>query len=86
MNVLNNNSISVVVPAYNEARGIASSLENLIIELSKLDCDYEIIIVDEDLDRNPDIAVMDRDEDGKGDVIAYDYNQDGEWDKFEDMG
>lgn len=58
--------ISVIIPAHNEADNIISTLNETIRVLSRLDCDYEIIVVD------------DGSNDGTADLVKsnYDFKKD----------
>ncbi|MEI7838331.1 MAG: glycosyltransferase, partial [bacterium] len=47
MTVNDKKSISIVVPVYNEEKGIASFHSSLIKVLNKIDIDFEIIYVDD---------------------------------------
>ena len=40
-------SVSVIMPAYNEARNIAGNLRETVETLSAMDCDFEVILVDD---------------------------------------
>ncbi len=42
-----NGKVSIIMPAYNEARHVASSLEETIRTFDDFGCDYEIIVVDD---------------------------------------
>ena len=42
-----NPSLSIVIPAYNEAENILGTLENVTAALAPLPIDYEIIVVDD---------------------------------------
>lgn len=68
------NSISVVLPAYNEEKNIKNAVENAISVLEKISKDYEIIIVDDgSKDKTGEIADSLRSEKVK--VIHHEKNK-----------
>ena len=73
--------LSVVIPAYNEADRIAETIRVTIEELRKLDCSYELVIVDdgsEDHTRRCAWEVaMEHTEPGRGEVHVVTYERNG---------
>ena len=52
------NKISVVVPVYNEEKNIDFFLEKLIINLKKIELDYEILFVLDPSQDQTEIKIM----------------------------
>ena len=73
--------LSVVIPAYNEADRIAETIRVTIEELQKLDCSYELVIVDDGSDDHThhyarEVAV-EYAELGRGEVHVVTYDRNG---------
>ena len=73
--------LSVVIPAYNEADRIAETIRVTIEELRKLDCTYELVIVDDGskdhTQHHAREVALEHTEPGRGEVHVVTYDRNG---------
>ncbi len=67
--------LSIVIPAYNEAKRIGSTLEHILEFMAKKEYDYEIIVVDDGSKDNTCEVVKEKTRDTKARILVNEVNQ-----------